>query len=121
LDKEYEVKMHDADVLENLMINVPITGDVSKGQREEIKRSVRDVMKDILHDDKVDPMHCTLNELLNKGYEPDEIRELMKLRMIYEEVDTDKPIDNKKLIAELKDIKNDIVESAEHSRIEKSF
>jgi len=63
LDFEYEVKMHDADVLENLIVDVPLDLPLDQDKKDEIVRSCRNIIEDVLHDNKIDMDNVSANEL----------------------------------------------------------
>jgi hypothetical protein len=73
-------------------------------------------MADIAHDPKINPLTVTEEELKAKGLSPDEISELLKLKHIYVELESDKPVNPKLLAAELGDVMFDIRKSAEHTK-----
>jgi hypothetical protein len=73
-------------------------------------------MADIAHDPKINPDTLTEKELKAKGLSPDEISELLKLKHIYKELESDKAVDPKLLAVELEDVMFDIRKSAEHSK-----
>jgi hypothetical protein len=116
----YTIKMHDADILRDEVLHLDVDlKDLPLGQREHIEKSVRDVMADIADDPKINPLTVTEKELKAKGLSPDEISELLKLKHIYKELDSDKPIDVRLLAAELDDVIDDIRKSAEHTKADK--
>ena len=73
-------------------------------------------MADIAHDPKIVPSCVTKEELKAKGYSPEQINILLKLKDIYIELESDKTIDPKSLAAELGDVMFDIRKSAEHTK-----
>ena len=60
----------------------------------------------------------SVDYLRKKGLDPETIAEIMKLKKIYQDVNSDKPVDKEQLVDNLKDVAEDIKKSAEHSRIE---
>jgi hypothetical protein len=114
---DYTRKMHDADKLRGEVLHLDLgLKDVGVDQRKEIEKSVRDVMKDLAHDPTINPLTVTEKDLRKKGLSPDEISELLKLKHIYIELESDKPVDPKLLGAELEDVMEDIRKSAEHTK-----
>jgi hypothetical protein len=114
---DYTIKMHDADILRDEVLHLDVgLKDIPLGQREGIEKSVRDVMADIAHDPKINPLTVTEEGLKARGLSPDEISELLKLKHIYKELDSDKPIDVRLLAAELDNVIDDIRKSAEHTK-----
>jgi len=114
--------MHDADILRNTLLGIDLNQkDIPEDERHKIEKSVRDVMADIAHDKNINPTNITEESLGKKGLSDDEIRELLKLKHIYNELDSDKPVNPNLLANEIDDVIHDIRKTAEASRIEKSF
>jgi len=86
--------MHDADELRDALLEIDLSqiniGDIS---RKKIERSVRDVIKDLAHDKNIDPDKVTEAELKKMNLSPDEIDEILKLKVILVQVESDKPLD----------------------------
>jgi hypothetical protein len=118
LEDSYDIKLHDAADLKDLANQVGVNKVLGVELRSEIRKSARDIMRDITHDPKLNPEQVTKAKLVEMGLTTQQIDEVLKLKGIYEEVDGDKPVDVEKLIHELEDVADEIRESAEHSRIE---
>jgi len=81
-------------------------------------RSTRNIMRNIAHDDTLDPHNVTKAKLKAIGLTPEQIDEVLKLQHIYEELEDNKPVDTKQLVKELEDVAKEIKDSAEQSRLE---
>ena len=118
LEDSYDIKLHDAADLKDLANQVGVNRVLGSELRGEIKRSARDIIRDITHDPKLNPEQVTKAKLLEMGLTPQQIDEVLKLKGIYEELDGEKSVDVEKLIHELEDVADEIKESAENSRIQ---
>jgi hypothetical protein len=122
LDSSYDKKIFDADILRNIVLDIPERGHkITQEQRDNIAKSVRDVMGGITGDFKIDPLTVTVSAMKKLGLTEHEIQEMLKLRHIYDEVEGPGEIDNKKLTDELKEVMDEIRNSAEASRHEKDI
>ena len=76
-------------------------------------------MADIAHDPSINPLTVTEKELKARGLSPDEIKEVLDLKHIYVELESDKPVNPKSLAEELGGVIDDIRKSAEHTKADK--
>jgi hypothetical protein len=115
---EYTKMMHDAGKLKGLELVLPSGGVTNADQDYEIQKSVRDIMKDLAGDQELDPENMTKKGLRQKGLDPTTIDELMKLKVIWNEVKDGKPVDASHLKDELDEVIAEIEKDAEHKRAE---
>jgi hypothetical protein len=118
---DYDHKMHDAEKLKELELHLPTSGLTTKAQDIEIQRSVRDIIGDLAGDSNIDPSKMTKKGLREKGLDPKTIDELMKLKVIYQEVDKGKAVDVKHIKQELDEVIAEIEKDAEHKRAEEDI
>merc|ERR1711957_148181 len=79
-------------------------------QNEEIKKSVRDIMRDLAGDSSLDPHHIDYDALKKRGVDAKTLAELHKLEDIYDEVDEGKKVD----IDHLKEELEEVIDEIEH-------
>jgi hypothetical protein len=115
---DYEHKMNDAKKIHDVLLTLPDHGQTTEDQDYQIQHSVRDIMRDLAHDDALDPHQVTRNKLMLAGFDENEILEIMKLKKIYEEVENGQAVDIDHLRDELGDVMDEIRKSAEVSRFE---
>jgi predicted transcriptional regulator len=65
---------------------------------------IRDIMRDLAKDAKLEPIKVTKKSLERKNYTPRVVDELLKLKKIYDEVASGKPVDIANLRAEMDDV-----------------
>ena len=107
LDPQFEIQKHNIDLQDNSIINVPVSGNLTQNQKDSIKRSSKSLIKNISSSGEIN------NNLLLEEVEKLEKIELNKLQDVQKQVEvTNKPIDNEKLINDLKLLKKDINKSA---------
>jgi predicted transcriptional regulator len=119
-DKVHHEK-HDIDKLKNLEDALGGEGMTTEDQDYAIMCEIRDIMRDIAHDPKLEPLKTTKLSLKKKGNTPREIDELLKLKHIYLEVVDGKPVDIKHLRLEMDalihELAQDIQQAQSHNAI----
>jgi hypothetical protein len=115
----YAVLMHEAGKLKGLEVLVlPSGGMTNADQDYEIQKSVKDIMKGLAGDQELDVGNITKKGLRQKGLDPVTIDELMKLKVIWNEVKDGKPVDASHLKEELDEVIAEIEKDAEDKRAE---
>jgi hypothetical protein len=108
---------HDIDKLHKLEDALGGQGLTTEDQDYAIMCEIRDIMRDLANDPKLNPATVTAKGLARKGCTDRVIHEEMKLKQIYDEVSDGKPVDIAHLRAEMDDV---MYELAQDVRIEKS-
>ena len=109
-DAEQELK--DVDMLKDFEKTLGTDGVTTPEQNKELMREITKIMQDLAHDPKLDPATVTKRDLRAKGLTPTRIDEEMKLKVIYDEVASGKPVDVKHLRAELDDVMYEMEQDA---------
>jgi len=74
------------------MLGIDLTKkDIDENKRHKIEKSVRDVMAEITHKPNLNPDNITNKQIKNMDLSPEEIDELLKLKHLYNELESDKP------------------------------
>jgi predicted transcriptional regulator len=95
---------HDIDKLKGLEDALGEGGLTTEDQDYAIMCEIRDIMRDLAKDPKLEPVKVTKKGLERKGNTPRVVEELLKLKKIYDEVASGKPVDIAHLRAEMDDI-----------------
>ena len=111
-------KHKDAEILKNFEDSLPKTGNTTLAQNEELKKEITQIMRDLAKDPKLDPTKVNKRMLRTKGLSPTTIDEEMKLKHIYDEVTSGKPIDVRHLRAELDDVLDEMDRDAKAEEAE---
>jgi predicted transcriptional regulator len=112
---------HDIDKLHKLEDALGGEGLTTEDQDYAIMCEIRDIMRDIAHDPKLEPLKTTKVGLKKKGKAPREIEELMKLKHIYEEVADGKPVDIKHLRAEMDEVMAELAADIQQAKSQKAI
>jgi predicted transcriptional regulator len=115
-DAEQELK--DVDMLKNFEKGLGTDGETTPEQNKELMREITQIMRDLAHDPKLDPVTVTKHTLRAKGLTPTRIDEEMKLKNIYDEVALGKPVGVAHLRAELDDVMYEMEQDAAKEREE---
>jgi predicted transcriptional regulator len=105
-------KHKDAVMLKDFENSLPKTGNTTLAQNQELKKEITQIMRDLAKDPKLDPTKVNKRMLRTKGLSPKTIDEEMKLKHIYDEVCSGKPIDVRHLRAELDDVMDEMEQDA---------
>merc|ERR1711935_899166 len=116
-DDEIVHEQHDIDKLKGLENALGKDGMTTEDQDYEIMMAIRDIMRDLAKDPKLEPVKVTKKGLERKNYTPRVVDELMRLKTIYDEVASGKPVDIAHLRAEIDAV---MEEMAEDVRFKKS-
>ena len=108
---------HDIEKLKNLEDALGGEGLTTEDQDYAIMCEIRDIMRDLANDPKLNPATVTAKGLARKGLSDRVIDEEMKLKKIYDEVADGKPVDIKHLREEMDEI---MYELAEDVQVQKS-
>merc|ERR1711935_815487 len=87
----------------------------------EIMMAVRDIMRDLAKDPKLEPLKVTKVGLKKKGYSDRVIDEELKLKKIYEEVSAGKPVDIAHLRAEMDAVMAEIEQDIRFKKSEREI
>jgi predicted transcriptional regulator len=98
----------DIDKLKGLEDALGKDGMTTEDQDYEIMMAIRDIMRDLAKDPKLEPVKVTKKGLERKKYTPRVVEELLKLKKIYDEVASGKPVDIAHLRAEMDDIMEEL-------------
>jgi predicted transcriptional regulator len=110
-------EQNDIDRLKKLEGALGGTGLTTEDQDYAIMCEIRDIMRDLAKDPKLEPIKVTKKGLERKKYTPRTVDELMKLKKIYDEVASGKPVD----IAHLREEMDDVMYEMEQDiRVKKS-
>jgi len=104
LNEDIEKKEHDKELLQDLLDDLPSSGKTTPAQNEAIKNNVIDMINDITGNPDLDISTLTKEQLRDMGLSPEEIDEIMKLKEIYDQVNSGKPVDITKIKEELSDV-----------------
>jgi predicted transcriptional regulator len=115
-DAEQELK--DVDMLKNFEKGLGTDGETTPEQNKELMREITQIMRDLAHDSKLDPVTVTKPILRANGLTPTRIDEEMKLKNIYDEVALGKPVGVAHLRAELDDVMYEMEQDAAKEREE---
>jgi predicted transcriptional regulator len=110
--QEADIKHKDADMLKDFENSLPKTGNTTLAQNQELKKEITQIMRDLAKDPKLDPTKVNKRMLRTKGLSPKTIDEEMKLKDIYDEVCSGKPIDVRHLRAELEEVLDEMEQDA---------
>merc|ERR1711935_1162976 len=110
-------EQHDIDKLKGLEDALGKDGMTTEDQDYEIMMAIRDIMRALAKDPKLEPVKVTKKGLERKNYTPRVVDELMRLKTIYDEVASGKPVDIAHLRAEIDAV---MEEMAEDVRFKKS-
>ena len=108
---------HDIEKLKDLEDALGKGGMTTEDQDYAIMCAIRDIMRDLAKDPKLEPVKVTKKGLERKGHTPRVVDELMKLKKIYDEVSDGKPVDIAHLRAEMDEIMEEMEQDV---RIKKS-
>jgi predicted transcriptional regulator len=97
-------EQHDVDKLKRLKGSLGLKGITTEDQDYAIMCTIRDIMRDLAKDAKLEPIKVTKKSLERKNYTPRVVDELLKLKKIYDEVASGKPVDIANLRAEMDDV-----------------
>jgi predicted amino acid-binding ACT domain protein len=97
-------EQHDVDELKGLEDGLDKDGMTTEDQDYEIMMAIRDIMRDLAKDPKLNPVAVTKKGLERKNFTPRLVDELLKLKKIYDEVASGKPVDIAHLRAEMDDV-----------------
>ena len=86
-------KKHDADLLKGLEKDLPMTGLTTEKQDYAIMYEVTEIMRDLANNHNLDTARVNKYMLKKMGLSAKTIDEIMKLKHIYDEVKSGKPID----------------------------
>jgi predicted transcriptional regulator len=109
-DAEQELK--DVDMLKDFEKGLGTDGVTTPEQNKELMREITQIMRDLAHDPKLEPPKVTKMGLRKMGLSPTRIEEEMKLKKIYLEVASGKPVDVAHLRAELDDVMYEMEQDA---------
>merc|ERR1712021_165971 len=110
--------LEDVDELKALENSLGTDGETTAAQDEAIKKEITKVMRDLAKDQTLDPAKVNKSMLRAKGLSPTTIDEEMKLKHIYDEVASGKPVDIRHLRAELDDVMYEMEKDAAHEKSE---
>jgi predicted transcriptional regulator len=105
-------KHSDAVLLKDFENSLPKAGNTTLAQNQELKKEITQIMRDLAKDPKLDPTKVNKRMLRTKGLSPTTIDEEMKLKHIYDEVCSGKPIEVRHLRAELDDVMDEMEQDA---------
>jgi len=111
--KDHEEHLiHDSHIIRDLESHLPMTGMTTEKQDYEIKYEVTEIMRDLASDQSLNPEKVSKYSLKKMDLSPKTINEIMKLKQIYDEVASGKPVDIKHIREEL-DLVLDQIEAEE--------
>jgi hypothetical protein len=110
-------EQNDIDKLHKLEDTLGGQGLTTEDQDYAIMCEIRDIMRDLASDPKLNPVTITKKDLARRGLDDRVIDEEMKLKKIYDEVAGGKPVDIAHLRAEIDEV---MAEMAEDLRAEES-
>jgi predicted transcriptional regulator len=116
--KDAEQELKDVDMLKDFEKTLGTDGVTTPEQNKELMKEITQIMRDLAHDPKLDPATVTKRDLRAKGLSPTRIDEEMKLKVIYDEVASGKPVDVKHLRAELDDVMYEMEQDAAKEKAE---
>merc|ERR1711935_795485 len=116
--EDAEHKLKDVDMLKDFEKTLGTDGVTTPAQNKELMREITEIMRDIAKDPKLDPAKVNKRILRAKGLSPTTIDEEMKLKHIYDEVASGKPVDIRHLRAELDDVMYEMEQDAKHEKAE---
>jgi predicted transcriptional regulator len=97
------------------------TGMTTEDQDYAIMCEIRDIMRDLAQDPKLNPSTVTKKGLERKGYNPRVVDEEMKLKQIYDEVAGGKPVDIAHLRAEIDEVMDEMAEDVAERKSERAI
>jgi len=115
---EYTHKMFDAEKLAELVAHLPEDGNLNVSQIYAVKRAVKYVMKDLAQDPALAPDTMNKKHLRDTNIAPDTIKELTKLKNIFDIMCDDKKKKSSTIQGLLREAKNDIENDAHKIRVE---
>jgi predicted transcriptional regulator len=110
--QDADIKHKDTVMLKDFENSLSKTGKTTLAQNQELKKEITQIMRDLAKDPKLDPTKVNKRMLRTKGLSPTTIDEEMKLKHIYDEVCSGKPIDVRHLRAELDDVMDEMEQDA---------
>ena len=116
--EDIECGLKDVDMLKDFERTLGTDGVTTPEQNKELMREITKIMRDLAKDPKLDPATVTKRDLRAKGLSPTRIDEEMKLKVIYDEVASGKPVDVKHLRAELDDVMYEMEQDAAKEKAE---
>merc|ERR1711935_1068714 len=116
--EDAEHKLKDVDMLKDFEKTLGTDGVTTPAQNKELMREVTQIMRDIAKDPKLDPAKVNKRMLRAKGLSPTTIDEEMKLKHIYDEVASGKPVDIRHLRNELDDVMYEMEQDAANEKAE---
>merc|ERR1711935_1004408 len=116
--EDAEHKLKDVDMLKDFEKTLGTDGVTTPAQNKELMREITEIMRDIAKDPKLDPAKVNKRMLRAKGLSPTTIDEEMKLKHIYDEVASGKPVDIRHLRNELDDVMYEMEQDAANEKAE---
>jgi Txe/YoeB family toxin of Txe-Axe toxin-antitoxin module len=110
IKEDVEAKKNDVIAIKDLENQLGDSGTTTKKQDELVKKQITLLMRDLANDPALDPPTVTKRSLAAQGMNPRLIDEELKLKKIYMEVCDGKPVDIKKLKAELDAVMEELEE-----------
>ena len=111
--KKEDIQKHMEVIERDLQGDKPLT----KGQKNEIKSEIEQIIQDIASDKNIHVKDLTDKKLKSMGLTQAEIDEIKDLRDIYNDVNKNKPIDKKALIEKVHHVEDELGISQKSSRI----
>ena len=115
----YDQKMYQANRLRAIILGMPSSDiPLSSELKEDLEKSLLEVMREIAHDDALDIAHINRIDLEKSGMAEDDIDELLKIKDIIDDIENGEK-GAKEIALEIDVVMEEIRRSAEHSRLDK--
>lgn len=99
---------HDANLLRNLMLDLPNQKSLNPDQKENLQKSLRNIISDLAHDETLHLSDINESSLRAKGISDKQISEIFQLKNLFKSLEGNANIDTKKIGQQLMEVEKNL-------------